>query len=80
MKHPTEKELTALREKYPTGTIVKLISMNDVQSPPVGTIGEVTMIDDMGSIHVNWQNGSTLALIPDVDSWEILKSLEGLIT
>ena len=73
MKHPTEKELTALREKYPTGTIVKLISMNDVQSPPVGTIGEVTMIDDMGSIHVNWQNGSTLALIPDVDSWEILK-------
>ena len=73
MKHPTEKELTALREKYPTGTIVKLISMNDVQSPPVGTIGEVTLIDDMGSIHVNWQNGSTLALIPNVDSWEILK-------
>ena len=80
MKHPTEKELTALREKYPTGTIVKLISMNDVQSPPVGTIGEVTLIDDMGSVHVHWQNGSTLALIPDVDSWEILKSLEGLIT
>ena len=49
MKHPTEKELTALREKYHTGTIVKLISMSDVQSPPVGTIGEVTMIDDMGS-------------------------------
>ena len=73
MKHPTDKELTALREKYPTGTIVKLISMNDVQSPPVGTIGEVTMIDDMGSLHVNWQNGSTLALIPNVDSWEILK-------
>lgn len=73
MKHPTEKELTALREKYSTGTIVKLISMDDVQSPPVGTIGEVTLIDDMGSVHVNWQNGSTLALIPDVDSWEILK-------
>ena len=73
MKHPTEKELTALREKYPTGTIVKLISMNDTQAPPVGTIGEVTVIDDIGSIHVNWQNGSTLALIPNVDSWEILK-------
>lgn len=72
MKHPTEKELTALREKYSTGTIVKLISMDDVQSPPVGTIGEVTLIDDMGSVHVNWQNGSTLALIPDVDSWETL--------
>lgn len=80
MKHPTEKELTALREKYPTGTIVKLISMNDVQSPPVGTIGEVTLIDDMGSVHVNWQNGSTLALIPDIDSWEILKNLESQIT
>lgn len=72
MKHPTDKELTALREKYPAGTIVKLISMEDVQSPPVGTIGEVTLIDDMGSVHVNWKNGSTLALIPDVDLWEIL--------
>ena len=74
MKHPTDKKLTALREKYPTGTVVKLISMNDVQSPPVGTIGEVTVIDDIGSVHVNWQNGSTLALIPDVDLWEILNN------
>lgn len=74
MKHPTDKELAALREKYPIGTIVKLISMEDTQAPPVGTIGEIIVIDDMGSIHVNWQNGSTLALIPDVDSWEILNN------
>lgn len=74
MKHPIDKELTALREKYPTGTIVKLISMEDTQAPPVGTIGEVTVIDDIGSVHVNWQNGSTLALIPDVDLWEILNN------
>ena len=35
-----------------------------------GTIGEVIHIDDMGSIHMKWQNGSSLALIPEVDSFK----------
>ena len=77
MRFPNEKELAMLRKKYLTGTIVRLTSMNDKQAPPVGTIGEVQFVDDAGSVHVHWQNGSSLAVIPDVDIVEILNTLGG---
>ena len=35
-----------------------------------GTVGEVTHIDDAGSIHMRWENGSSLALIPKIDSFQ----------
>lgn len=72
MQFPNEKELAMLREKYPAGTTVQLISMDDKQAPPVGTIGEVQFVDDIGNVHVKWQNGSSLAMIPGVDSVAIL--------
>lgn len=75
MRFPSEKELAMLREKYPIGTTVRLILMNDEQSPPVGTIGEIQYVDDAGGVHVHWQNGSNLAIIPDVDVVEILTDL-----
>lgn len=77
MQFPNEKELVMLREKYPTGTTVRLISMADEQAPPVGTIGEVQFVDDVGSVHIHWRNGSSLAVIPDVDVVEILNTLGG---
>ena len=69
MKMPTQKQLEAMREMYPEGTAVKLLAMDDKFAPPVGTLGLVTHVDDIGQIHVNWQNGSSLALIPDADSF-----------
>ena len=35
-----------------------------------GTVGEVTQIDEAGSIHMRWKNGSSLALIPEIDSFQ----------
>ena len=75
MRFPSEKELAMLRKKYPIGTMVRLISMNDEQAPPVGTIGEIQFVDDAGSVHIHWQNGSSLAVIPDVDRIEILTDI-----
>ena len=75
MWFPSEKELAMLRKKYPIGTMVRLIAMNDEQAPPVGTIGEIQFVDDAGSVHIHWQNGSSLAVIPDVDRIEILNTL-----
>lgn len=49
--------------------------MDDPYHPvPPGTLGKVTMVDDAGTIHVNWQTGSSLGLIEGVDSFEILKT------
>lgn len=67
------EEIQKLREKYPKGTKLRLISMDDSQAPPKGTVGVVNYIDDAGNIHMNWEDGSSLALISGVDSFEIIK-------
>lgn len=56
-----------LRIKYPKGTKVELLEMDDVQAPPVGTVGTVYGVDDLGSLLVRWENGSSLSVIDGVD-------------
>ena len=59
-----KEELEALREKYPPGCRVELVKMDDpYREMPPGMQGVVTGVDDSGSIHVDWQNGSSLAVI-----------------
>ena len=43
--------------------------MEDPQAPPPGTKGTVSYVDDMGQIGVKWDTGSSLSLIPGVDSF-----------
>ncbi len=75
MKFPNKNYLEQLRKQYPVGTKIRLISMRNEKYPILpGTIGEVTHIDDMGSIHMKWQNGSSLAIIPEVDSFKVLEA------
>lgn len=63
-----------IKEKYRKylGKTVELIFMDDPQAPPVGTRGKVVFVDDAGQIHVKWDNGSSLALIPEVDKFKIV--------
>ena len=63
----SDKELEYIRKKYPHGTRVELQKMNDVNAPPIGTLGTVDYVDDIGSLCVNWDNGSTLSVIYKVD-------------
>ena len=56
-----------LLKKYPIGSRVKLLKMNDVQAPPIGTKGTVVGVDDIGSILVSWDNGSSLNVVDGVD-------------
>ena len=61
-----------LKAKYPEGTKIRLIHMDDFQAVPAGTIGTVRKVDDMGTIHVLWETGSTLGVIEGVDSFEVV--------
>lgn len=54
------------------GTKIKLIYMYNEPQMPKGLIGVVDHIGDMNQIHVNWENHSSLALVPEVDKFEIL--------
>ena len=60
--------LKKLREEYPPGTRVELIRMEDIQAPPTGTQGTVIGVDDIGSIMVSWDNGSSLSVVYGEDS------------
>ena len=62
-----KETLQALRERYPAGTRVELVQMDDAQAPAVGTKGTVRDVDDMGSIMVAWDNGCGLNVVYGVD-------------
>lgn len=67
------KEIRRLKNTYLPNTLVMLIKMDDTQAPPPGTKGRVLFVDDIGNIHVKWQNGSSLALIDGVDEFKVLE-------
>ena len=47
--------------------------MNDPYAPITpGTEGVVDVVDDDGQLHMKWDNGRTLALIPGEDSFTVL--------
>ena len=74
-KIQTKINIENIKKYYKTGQKVRLIKMYDYIAPiPPLTIGIIEYIDDIGQIHINWNNGSKLALVPNVDEFEILKA------
>ena len=62
-KLPSQEIVHALRKRYPKGTRVELIQMNDpYTSLKQGDLGTVDYIDDTGTIFCLWDNGSTLGV------------------
>lgn len=72
MNDITKEQLEKLRLRYPKGAKVRLVQMDDVQAPPLGTEGEVIEVDDTGTIHVQWSTGSTLGAVYGEDKIEVL--------
>ena len=70
MTRPTPEKLAWLREHYRPGTRVKLIRMNDPFRPDLkaGTLGAVIAVDDVGTIHVAWDCGSSLGVVYGADA------------
>ena len=69
----SEKMVKFLREKYPPGTRIRLVSMEDPYAPVApGTEGTLVCVDDAGQFQMKWDNGRTLALIPGEDSFTVL--------
>ena len=62
MKQIRPETLERLREDFPVGCRVELLKMDDVQAPPIGTLGTVIGVDAVGTIHVNWDNGCGLGV------------------
>ena len=52
---------------------VRLIKMDDIQAPPIGTEGTVKGVDDIGSVIVAWDNDSGLNVVLGEDEIEVVK-------
>lgn len=68
MRFPSKEIVEGIRKKYPAGSRVELVFMDDVHAPPIGTKGTVIGVDDIGSIMVSWDNGSGLSIAYGADS------------
>ena len=62
-----KQQVELLRTTYSAGTRVCLHEMIGEPQMTAGLTGTVQCVDDRGSIHVKWDNGSTLALLLEED-------------
>lgn len=73
MGYPKRETVERLRRQYPAGTRIELLSMDDPQAPPEGTRGTVLAVDDIGSLIVAWDNGSSLNVAYGIDQVRVLQ-------
>lgn len=64
------EHLKAIREQYPVGSRVRLVRMHDpyMRKLAEGALGTVQYVDDIGTIHVDWDCGSSLGVVLGEDS------------
>ncbi len=67
-------EIEYVKNRYKEGLRIVCDYMTDDPRPiESGTKGTIICVDDMGSIHVKWDNGRTLALLYDVDRFHLIE-------
>ena len=68
-------QLEMIRKNYPVGARVELIHMDDPYNKKLvpGCKGTVRLVDDMGTIHVSWDCGSSLGVVYGEDSCRVIK-------
>lgn len=63
-----------LKKQYPNGTRIVLDYMGDDPRPIApGTKGTVRIVDDMGTVHCDFDNGRRMGLIPGEDSFHVVE-------
>ncbi len=67
------KMVSFIKEQYPSRTRIRLNSMEDPYAPIApGTEGVVDFVDDIGTIHMKWDNGRSLGIVHGEDSFSVL--------
>jgi hypothetical protein len=61
-------------KKQLRGKRIELISTSDPYTElKPGDRGIIDFVDDMGTIHVTWDNGSTLGMVPGKDQYRFIE-------
>lgn len=78
MYNISKETLDRLRKDYPAGARVELLHMDDPYNKKLhpGSRGTVRFVDDMGTIHVRWDCGSSLGVVYGEDSCRVIEGDE----
>lgn len=77
MFFPPREIVDKVKKEYPSGTRVELIELNDpYRHFDAGLKGTVSCVDDTGTIHVDWDNGSHLGIVYGEDSCRKLNTVK----
>lgn len=69
-ERPDYETIEYLKCTYPNGTRIMLDCMGDDPRPIApGTLGTVRVVDDMGTVHCDFDNGRRMGLIWGEDSF-----------
>ncbi len=58
------------KKAYPSGTRIELTADMFDEDIPKGTRGTVVAVDDIGTLHTNFDNGRSLGVLPNLDSFK----------
>lgn len=68
INYPPREIVERLKKQYPQGTRVECGSIEDIYTTiPPGTTGTVIGVDDIGTVHIQWDNGKALGAAYGVD-------------
>lgn len=71
------KLVESMREQYPPGTRVEVISLcNEEEHLRPGMKGTVMGVDDQPALLVHWDNGSSLSLLIGQDQFRVIPEQE----
>ena len=75
----SRKRIESIKQRYPEGTRICVDSMgDDPRTIESGTKGTVDWVDDIGTVHCNFDNGRRLGLIVGEDSFHVIQQEEVL--
>ena len=71
----SKETLERLRREYPAGARAELVHMNDPYNTQLfpGARGTVISVDDIGTVHVRWDCGSSLGVVCGEDRCRVIK-------
>ena len=71
----SKETLERLRKEYPDGARIELVHMNDPYNTKLfpGARGTVVSVDDIGTVHVQWDCGSSLGVVYGEDRCRVIK-------
>ncbi len=68
------KKVERVKAQYPIGTRIELVDLcNDEPGMEPGLCGTVIGVDDQPSLLMKWDNGRSLSLFPEEDSFQVVE-------